>query len=145
MNQRSLETIVRLADGYRSLTAPASAAFALALCQYTPLETPVDEKALRSITERLVNPIVANLPLNLNTIYVYLYQLHQYRKQVALGHFPNATGGNGDITWLFGMNTFLSQTLINELCSRELIEYYRAITSVLRDINSSEVTDAFSS
>lgn len=144
MNARSLETIMRLSENGQSITIRVSAALALALCQYTPIEVELTDKALREVTSRLVNPLIVYMPLDLNKVYNFVYQLHQYRKQVVIGHFQNARNSSGTLAWLFGFDTFASAALLTELSQEDAIYTYRSLSSILRDINS-EVTDVSAS
>lgn len=136
MNARSLETVMRLSENGHSISTQISSVLALVLCQYAPIETELSDKALRTATSHLLNPLIVYMPLDLNKIYTFLYQLHQYRKQVVIGYSHNARNSSGTLSWLFGFDTFASTALLMELSQEDAVRVYRSLSSILRDINS---------
>lgn len=136
MNARSLETVMRLSENGQSINTQVSSVLALVLCQYTHIETELSDKALRAATSHLLNPLIEYMPLDLNSIYTFLYQLHQYRKQVVIGYSHNVRNSPGTLSWLFGFDTFASTALLKELSQEDAIRAYRSLNSILRDINS---------
>lgn len=132
MLPRTAQTLNTLAAGNESITELHSAALALALTRYIDVEIE-GEPDLREAVSEVMDEIGSILPLDLGAVYQYAYAIHQYRRTVMEGYFPNAAGGT-DTTWLFGMNYYMSKVLMGLLSSPALIPVYRKYISVLNDI-----------
>ena len=132
MQPRTTQLLDKLSQDGNSVSEQHSAAIAIALTRYVDINL-ATEQDVRDYIVDAVDVLVRSIPLNIGAIYQYVYGIHQYRRTVQSGFFPNSVGGN-DTTWLFGMNFYMSPMLISLLSTPELIGIIRNYASVLNDI-----------